>query len=880
VSNWVNEFKMWKPSNVPAQQYEQRIFHDFSAVDKRLHQLDQWHHGGGICILGYEFFKRLVLDTKNGSSTKIPLVHGNSTSSASSTTSSSGATAGAPRGRLTGLTAAEILTTHGPDLCVCDEGHLLKKLDGKANQAVSLIRTRRKVLLTGTPIQNNLSELYVVYQVVRPHLLGTPKEFQSRFVDVIEAGMSRDASDMQIKRQKTKMALLHNMLSPYTHRRKASLLSRHLPPKHETVIYVRFSPHQAQLYQTVTRDKVEAAGKSNKSISIITAYRSLQAVWTHPWVAKTNWQKAASKAAKDAKKKIKAGDTQPSTMVHYPVSNNGNPPTMLAHPAPSIVPAPNLADYMAATAAASATLRAAANGHGNSNTNGHDDNKSSDSLPMGPSLMSAMSLPSRSPSPTSMYSESGGEGGGDSDNDDNGDNDDGTNADAPLLSLADAIKSPDSAALFGADSELSGKSAVCLALVAEARKNRDKIIVFSTSCTFLDLLEKLFRAELRLEPRHYARLDGTLSKDRKDEEMSRFKRQPECSVFLLSLKAGNVGINLTSATRVILVDQSWNPADDLQAIFRSYRYGQHKPVFVYRLVSSGSLEHKIFNRQLNKRALALGVADDDHQARQFDASETADLLMHGELAVLEADGTMMTANTAATSATTTGSITVANAAAAATAPTLAAAVTGAAPLLEGMAVKPLALPVEVNRTSEYGLAAAYSGISARETAVTSSRNDPHAAANAAVSATATAAAAAAAAHADDGPSSHDVVLRALREGRASKWVHFVKKFDSLEQPDTHEELTEEELAEAERAYQAEVNAEDTAGLAAMAGQGSLAIPLAPNFTAAPVVAGTAATGQATSTQGAFPHASNQPTHRRPLHVPTIATFRSPFSTAP
>lgn len=872
---------------MPAQQYEQRIFHDFSAVDNRLHQLDQWHHGGGICILGYEFFKRLVLDTKNGSSAKKTLIQSsnnssasNSSSSISSSSSSSGGTAGAPRGRLTSLTAAEILTTHGPDLCVCDEGHLLKKLDGKANQAVSLIRTRRKVLLTGTPIQNNLSELYVVYQVVRPHLLGTPKGFQSRFVDVIEAGMSRDASDIEIKRQKTKMALLHNMLSPYTHRRKASLLSRHLPPKHETVIYVRFSPHQAQLYQTVTRDKVEAAGKSNKSTKIITAYRSLQAVWTHPWVAKTNWQNAASKAAKDAKNKVKAGDTQASTMVHYPVSNNGKSPTMLARPAPSIVNAANTAEYVAATAAASATLRAAANGHGNISANGHDDNKSTQELPMRPSLMSTISLPSRSPSPTSMYSESGGEGGGDSDNDDNVDNGDGTNADAPLLSLADSIKSPNSAALFGADSELSGKSAVCLALVAEARKNRDKIIVFSTSRTFLDLLEKLFRAELRLEPRHYARLDGTLSKDRKDEEMSRFKHQPGCSVFLLSLKAGNVGINLTSATRVILVDQSWNPADDLQAIFRSYRYGQHKPVFVYRLVSSGSLEHKIFNRQLNKRALALGVADDDHQARQFDASETADLLMHGELAVLEADGTAMTATTAATSASTLGSITASAAIATATSPTLAAAAaTCPSPLLGGMAVKPLALPVEANRTSENGSAAASSGDSARGTAVTSSHSNPQAATNAAASATATAAPAAAAAHVDDGPSSHDVVLRALREGRASKWVHFVKKFDSLEQPDTHEELTEEELAEAERAYQAEVNAEDTTGLAAMAAQGTLVVPMAPNFIAAPVVAG-AATGQATSTQGAFPHASNQPMHRRPLHVPTTATFRSPFSTAP
>ena len=61
---------------------------------------------------------------------------------------------------------------------------------------------------------------------------------------------------------------------------------------------------------------------------------------------------------------------------------------------------------------------------------------------------------------------------------------------------------------------------------------------------------------------------------------------------------------------------------------------QDKPVFVYRLVSSGSMEHKIFRRQLNKRALAQGVGDDDHQARQFSTDETAQLMDPSDLAVI------------------------------------------------------------------------------------------------------------------------------------------------------------------------------------------------------------------------------------------------------
>lgn len=218
--------------------------------------------------------------------------------------------------------------------------------------------------------------------------------------------------------------------------------------------------------------------------------------------------------------------------------------------------------------------------------------------------------------------------------------------------------------------ELSGKVVVCLALLEKAREKGDKVLLFSSSLVFLDLLEFFLKGGEesgsggggggstsscsssnsssssssscslpKLHRRCWARLDGTMSQSKKEEAMRRFQRDKQCGVFLLSVTAANVGINLTAATRVIIADQSWNPATDLQAIFRSYRYGQTKPVFVYRLVAAGAMEEKIFNRQLNKRALASGVGDDDQLNRNFNTTEYSDLLNVDDLKVVVGNST-------------------------------------------------------------------------------------------------------------------------------------------------------------------------------------------------------------------------------------------------
>jgi SNF2 family DNA or RNA helicase len=131
-------------------------------------------------------------------------------------------------------------------------------------------------------------------------------------------------------------------------------------------------------------------------------------------------------------------------------------------------------------------------------------------------------------------------------------------------------------------------------LIEEGRK----ALVFSQFTSLLALL----RPRLEADRISYEYLDGK-TRDR-EARVARFQDDATCSLFLISLKAGGVGLNLTAAEYVFLLDPWWNPAVEMQAIDRTHRIGQAKPVFAYRLVARNTVEERILELQSQKRALA------------------------------------------------------------------------------------------------------------------------------------------------------------------------------------------------------------------------------------------------------------------------------------
>lgn len=145
-------------------------------------------------------------------------------------------------------------------------------------------------------------------------------------------------------------------------------------------------------------------------------------------------------------------------------------------------------------------------------------------------------------------------------------------------------------------------------LIAELKKlalenKTTKSIVYSQWTSMLSLLESC----LNVAGIKFCRMDGSMNSNKKSEAIARFKEDAEITVLLLSLKAGGVGLNLTEATHVFMMDLWWNPTVEQQAYDRVHRIGQTKPVFIHRLVMKNSFEQRVLERQEKKKQLAQNV---------------------------------------------------------------------------------------------------------------------------------------------------------------------------------------------------------------------------------------------------------------------------------
>ena len=182
----------------------------------------------------------------------------------------------------------------------------------------------------------------------------------------------------------------------------------------------------------------------------------------------------------------------------------------------------------------------------------------------------------------------------------------------------------------------STKLQVLIALIHRLKRSGHKALIFSQSTKMLDIMERVFDDGSV----SHLRIDGSSAGKDRQRYVDDFNDvESEIDIMLLSTKAAGTGLTLTGADRAIIYDPSWNPADDAQAVDRCYRIGQRKNVTIYRLIAAGTVEEKMYEKQIYKDGIKRVVlSSDSSTARYFDNSELKDLFKlapPGECATLE-----------------------------------------------------------------------------------------------------------------------------------------------------------------------------------------------------------------------------------------------------
>ena len=273
VKNWQDEYDKWLIGDLEVDVYEMSKEKDNRG---RAARLQQWFREGGVLIIGYEMFRNLV-NEKNGKFKKKQREIFN-----------------------------QCLLDPGPDLVVCDEGHLLKNEKSAINKAVNRISTIRRIVLTGTPLQNNLKEYFEMVNFVKPHLLGTRKEFLNRFVNPIVNGQHADSTEKDVRVMKKRSFVLNDLLKGCMQRLDYNVLLPYLQPKHEYVLSITLTDLQKKLYKFYLENFAKAGQISDegkleggKKGGLFYDVQQLSRIWNHPFILELARQRKDDKEEKD-----------------------------------------------------------------------------------------------------------------------------------------------------------------------------------------------------------------------------------------------------------------------------------------------------------------------------------------------------------------------------------------------------------------------------------------------------------------------------------------------------------------------------------------------------------------------------------------------------
>ncbi|XP_016766977.1 DNA excision repair protein ERCC-6 isoform X3 [Apis mellifera] len=172
----------------------------------------------------------------------------------------------------------------------------------------------------------------------------------------------------------------------------------------------------------------------------------------------------------------------------------------------------------------------------------------------------------------------------------------------------------------------SGKMIVVRSLLKIWKKQGHRVLLFTQGRQMMHILESLIQNEQYT----YLRMDGTTPMSHRQETIRSFNKDSSYFIFLLTTRVGGLGVNLTGANRVVIYDPDWNPATDAQARERAWRIGQNKNVTIYRLITAGTIEEKIYHRQIFKILLSNKVLEDPRQRRLFKTNDLVELFNFNE----------------------------------------------------------------------------------------------------------------------------------------------------------------------------------------------------------------------------------------------------------
>ncbi|XP_008072767.1 lymphoid-specific helicase isoform X1 [Carlito syrichta] len=400
---------------------------------------------------------------------------------------------------------------------IVDEGHRIKNMKCRLIRELKRFNADNKLLLTGTPLQNNLSELWSLLNFLLPDVFDDLKSFESWF-DI--TSLSETAEDIIAKeREQNVLHMLHQILTPFLLRRLKSDVALEVPPKREVVVYAPLSKKQEIFYTAiVNRTIANMFGASEQeTVDVTPTGRPKRRTRKSINYSKIDdFPNELEKLISQIQPEVKRERTV--VEVNVPIESEVNL---------------KLQNIMM-------LLRKCCN---------H------------PYLI-----------------------------------------EYPIDPVTQEFK---------INEELittSGKFLILDRMLPELKKRGHKVLLFSQMTRMLDILMDF----CHLRNFNFSRLDGSMSYSEREKNMHNFNTDPDVFIFLVSTRAGGLGINLTAADTVIIYDSDWNPQSDLQAQDRCHRIGQTKPVVVYRLVTANTIDQKIVERAAAKRKLEKLIIHKNH----------------------------------------------------------------------------------------------------------------------------------------------------------------------------------------------------------------------------------------------------------------------------